>query len=140
MDKNQVYYPLDNSPYKIVMLFLCINTLLSVMSINHMTANLRVGVEVMLTIIISLLSFLIAIRLQNYTPTWEVRTLLLAVVQFARLLILPSLHGGSTQLLVQIMLVFSGILLLLAAYLSYQHQKQRNAYIEEKVRSYGGRK
>lgn len=140
MNKNQVYYPLDNLSYKLVLLFLIINTFLSILTINYMTPNIRIGVEIMITIIISLLSFLIAIRLQNYTPTWEFRTFILGIVQLLRIIVLPSLHSNGLQLMVQVMLLLSGLLLIGVSLMSRKNQRKRDAYIEEKVRSYGGGK
>ncbi|WP_125608138.1 hypothetical protein [Lapidilactobacillus bayanensis] len=131
MDKAKIYYPLDQLSYQLVLFFLIANTLLSIISINSMKADLRVGIEVMITIAVSLAGFLIAIRLQHYTPHWDLYTVILGVLQLGRIVILPGFHSNNARMLVQILLIVTAVYLSAAAWISHNHQRQRIEYINK---------
>jgi hypothetical protein len=74
-----------------------------------MAVNLRIGSFVMLNIILSLVSFLLAMKVKKYSMSWGVFSIILGVLQFSRSFILPESASGGANRAAVILTIASSI-------------------------------
>jgi hypothetical protein len=74
-----------------------------------MAVNLRIGSFVMLNIILSLVSFLLAMKVKKYSMSWGVFSIILGVLQFSRSFILPESASGGTNRAAVILTIASSL-------------------------------
>ncbi|UJF15717.1 hypothetical protein LZ578_00455 [Jeotgalibaca sp. MA1X17-3] len=134
MKKSDVYYEDNDSAYSLMMLFIALNAFVSLFTLNHMRVSYVVGVYVLLTIAISLFSFLIAVRLRLYQKSGMVMCAALLAVQLIRCFLLPEVSKYS--LLMLILMVISVGILGLSLLITIKSSQDRDKYIEKKLAEY----
>lgn len=125
VNKKSGYYPDNHLSYKMVILFLIIHTLFSVVTINNMEVSYRTGIQVMLTIIVSLLSFLVAVKVKVYSYKWTCVCIGIGLFQYLYIFIRPVLYDSGQEAFTLIMLLFAGTALMAAAVTSFAAIRKR---------------
>ncbi|GEM02360.1 hypothetical protein SAMN05421839_13020 [Halolactibacillus halophilus] len=136
MKRSQIYYEQNKPAYSLVMLFLALNAYVALVTLNNMAIGFRLGIYVLLTIIISLVSFLIAVKLKLYKKTGMYMCGLLIAVQTIRLFFLPELPENG--FLMSVLMVVSIISLILALLVTIKKDQVRNVYLDKKMAEYNG--
>lgn len=134
MKKPAVYYPENSSAYSIMLLFIALNAFVSLITLTHMRVSYVIGVYVLVTIVISLLGFLVAVRLRLYQKSGMMMCAALIVVQTIRCFLLPEITQYSLLMLL-LMLMSVGILGL-SLVITIKNSKIRDKYINEKLAEY----
>ena len=116
---------------QLVVLFLLLNTLFTIVHINTMGVDARIGTFIMLNIALSLLAFLMAVQQKLYSTTWGYVGIGMGLFQLSRLLWLPQeFSQAGIRPFLQILLLLTGGLLLLASFVCIRRSRERKAYIE----------
>lgn len=116
---------------QLIMLFLLGNTIFTLLYINAMNVSVRLGFFVMLNIFLSLFVFLMAVRQKVYDLRWGYAGIALGIFQFARMLWIPAEIIDQTRLILQILLIATGIIALVASITCIQRSQERQQYIVE---------
>ena len=116
---------------QLIVLFILGNTLFTIVHTNTMLVNARIGTFILLNIALSLLAFLMAVQQKLYSTLWGYVGIIVGLFQLSRLLWLPQeFSQDGIRLLLQILLIFTGLLLLLASFVCIRRARERQAYIE----------
>lgn len=134
MKKSDIYYEDNVSAHSLMMIFIGINAFVSLFTLNHMRVSYVIGVYVLLTIAISLISFLVAVRLRKYRKSGMVMCATLFMVQLLRCFFLPEVSKYS--LLMLILMVVSVGILGLSLLITIKSSQDRDKYIEKKLAEY----
>lgn len=116
---------------QLIVLFLVGNTLFTIVHTNTMGVNARIGTFILLNIALSLLAFLMAVQQKLYSSSWGYLGVVMALFQLSRLLWLPNdFSQAGIRPFLQILLIITGGLLLLASVVCIRRTQERQAYIE----------
>lgn len=116
---------------QLILLFLVGNTVFTLLSINNMDVTVRLGFFVMLNIALSLLAFLIAVRQKVYLLNWAYAGFGLGLFQLARLLWMPAEIVNPVRLILQILLIVTGVAALVASYICVQRSRERQNFLDQ---------
>jgi hypothetical protein len=102
-----------------------------------MNIDYGVGIFVIFTIVMLMLSFLVAVKVQTYSIPWSVVSLVVAGIQLIRLIFFtPDEIVGSMRTSINMMLLIGIVSLTLGGIISIMQTKKRSNYsrsIEEIV-------
>lgn len=116
---------------QLIMFFLFGNTIFTLVYINSMDVDAQLGFFVMLNIFLSLFVFLMAVRQKVYDLRWGYAGIVLGVFQFARMFWIPVEIVNPTRLILQLFLIATGVLALVASVICIQRSQEREQYIEK---------
>lgn len=108
------------------LLFIALNTVYSIFILNAMEPDSRSGGFVMLTIVMLLLGFLIAVKLQIYSLPWGYVAIVTGVFQMSRILFTVNNYEGTAFFLLNTALIVSALICLSSGVLSIINTKLRN--------------
>ena len=114
-----------------ILFFVLGNTVFTILHINTMNIDIRLGVFVLLNIFLSLLAFLMAVRQKIYASAWGYAGIALAVFQLARWLWIPEEIVGNLRLFLVALLIATSIVALAASMLCIQRSQERQKFIIE---------
>lgn len=116
---------------QLILFWLAGNTAFTLLTINSMDVTVRLGFFVMLNIALSLVAFLIAVRQKAYYAIWAYVGFALGLFQLARLFWIPAEIVNPIRLILQILLVTTGVAALIASYVCIQRSQERQQFIEQ---------
>lgn len=119
-------YQNNNTGYMLVMVYIALNTIYTFFILNSMEKDLRIGTFVMLTIILLLMGFLMAIKVRIYSLTWSIITIVIGFFQFTRLFFTVSNLNSFLAVVMNIVLVLSAIFCLSGGFISVINTNKRN--------------
>lgn len=88
--------------YQFALCFIILNTVVTIGILRSMTINIRIGSFVMFNIILSLVSFLMSMKLKKYSMDWGVFAIILGVIQTARAFILPEANANVLMMILTV--------------------------------------
>ena len=115
----------------LVLLYILGNTIFTIFYVNHMPVTSQLGRFVMVNIALSLLTFLMAVRLKTYAMRWAYLGIVLALFQLLRLLWIPVEIVNPIRLGLQLLLIFTAGSLLAASIICIKRATERQNYIIE---------
>lgn len=119
-----------------VLLYIGLNIVYSIFNINMMPKAMPLGIFVMSTILLLLIGFLTGTKLANYSKAWSVVAVLLGIFQFVRLTFDVSYLEANMQLIFNIVLIVSGILVIVGGLLTFKFSMQREALLKSNPEKY----
>ncbi len=123
----------NRTPYLLILLFIGLNTLYSILILNAMAAVASLGVFVILTIVLLLLGFLVAVKVHMYSISWSYGAIVLGIFQISRILFTTNNLEGMTAVLMNGVLLSSGVLCAAAGLISRRISIKRKKLLAGRV-------
>ncbi|MDC7242354.1 MAG: hypothetical protein PQJ50_18515 [Spirochaetales bacterium] len=123
----------NRTPYLLILLFIGLNTLYSILILNAMAAVASLGVFVILTIVLLLLGFLVAVKVHMYSISWSYGAIVLGIFQISRILFTTNNLEGMTAVLMNGVLLSSGVLCAAAGLISRRISIKRKNLLAGRV-------
>ncbi|WP_058485789.1 hypothetical protein [Defluviitalea phaphyphila] len=127
MNKEKRLYQKNNLGYNFVIWFIILNTIYTIFKLNSMPVNLDIGIFVVITIILSLMGFLIAVKVRSYSLFWSYGSCVIGIIQLVRYFF----DMGNIDIILSAYLIVSAICIILAGFVSIKRSKERISYILE---------
>lgn len=108
-NNERLLYQKNMKGYTLIILSIICNAIYSIFTLNTMDRNYYLGAEVMITILMLLAGFLIAVKIQNYSFKWSFGALSLGLIQIIRLILSKSMAEGSLLFKLQLVLILSAL-------------------------------
>ncbi|MDF2698619.1 MAG: hypothetical protein K0Q49_175 [Haloplasmataceae bacterium] len=128
--KEKYLYQENRLGYSLVILFILINAVNAIVELNNMSIDKGLGITVFVNIIISLVTFLSAVKIKKYFINWTYFTFLLGLLQFYRIKFVPIetaekvgkviFFNFSVNKILITCLITSGILAIIGALISFR--------------------
>lgn len=112
-----------------ILFYILGNTAFTIFYVNNMTADYQVGIFVLQNIFLSLFSFLMAVRQKVYAIQWGYIGVAVAVFQFIRLIWIPDEMIAPVGLLLNVLLITSGIFALVGSVICIKRSQERQKFI-----------
>lgn len=130
MNKGEKLLYQDNkSGYKLILAFIVLNTFITIFVLRSMTINTAIGVFVMYNIVLSLVSFLAAIKVKKYSMGYAVFSLALGVLQFIVSFNMPKLSDPGRNTLVTLLTIAEALIVITAGVITIIKSKIRKNYL-----------
>ena len=126
----KMLYKKNTISYDLVILFTLLNAIHVIFILKTITVDYKIGVYVMLAIIISMVSFLAAVKVQNYSLRWSYVVIFIGIFQACRFGFTPEEITGQLRTNLNIMLGISVISILIGGIISIIKTKRRRYYIK----------
>lgn len=123
-------YQVNKLSYNLVMGFIILNTAHAIFTLQNMAVSFGLGIFIMLTILISMLSFLAAVKLQNYSMFWSYMSIGIGVVQMIKYLLTPDEIEGSIKTMLTTLIFASTVLIIAGAVVSIIRTKKRQHFLK----------
>ncbi len=128
MNNNErMLYQNNSIGYLLVIGFVALNTYYTIFILNAMEKNSGVGVFVMLTILLMLLGFLMAIKVKIYSMIWSIISIIVGLFQITRIFFTSNNLEGLFGQSLNVILIVSGILCFCGGVYSARLTKIRNS-------------
>jgi hypothetical protein len=132
MSKNEKRLYMENgTSQSLVLLYIVGNTIFTIFYVNHMFVTSDLGRFVLLNIALSLIAFLMAVRLKTYVMRWAYFGIVLAIFQLLRLFWIPVEITNPMRLGLQLLLIGSAGCLFAASVVCIKRATERQNYIIE---------
>lgn len=123
-------YQVNKLSYNLVMGFVVLNTAHAIFTLQHMDVTYGLGIFIMLTILISMLSFLAAVKLQNYSIFWSYMSIGIGLAQIMKYFLTPKEIEGDITLLLTVLIFASTVFIFAGAIISIIRTQKRLHYIK----------
>ena len=124
----------NNLAYNLVMGFILINTIVMIIVLKSMTINIRVGSFLLFNIVLSLISFLLSIKLKKYSVNWAIFGLVIGALQVVRSFTLPQLPNEGTNKLLVVLSIISSAFIIMGGIVTIIKGKRRNRFLLQRNR------
>ncbi len=132
MREAEKYLYLENKlSQQLILGFLLLNTLFTVIYINSMAVNSRLGAFVMINIFLSLIAFLMAVRQKLYDIAWGYGGIALGIFQVSRLFFIPEEIVNPNRLILQILIIITAVLAFAGSAICIKRTQERTQYIDQ---------
>ncbi len=128
--EEKILYRKNNFSYTLIMVSLSLNTVYSILILNNMYVNWRLGVFVLTTILLLLFAFLMASKMLVYSTQWSYVAVGVALFQFVRVIIWNYDIDGMQYLISYICLITSAISCLAGGLLSIRRSLFRKQMLD----------
>lgn len=123
---------LENSlSQQLILLYILGNTAFTIFEVVNMAVDFQVGTFIMLNIVLSLVSFLMAVRQKAYAIQWGYVGVALGVFQLTRLLWIPEELTGSLRILLIVLLLITGGFAIAGSVICIKRSQERQKFIIE---------
>jgi hypothetical protein len=99
-----------------------------------MTINIRVGSFILFNIVLSLISFLLSIKLKKYSVNWAIFGLVIGALQVVRSFTLPQLPNEGTNKLLVVLSIISSAFIIMGGIVTIIKGKRRNRFLLQRNR------
>lgn len=124
-------YLQNGTSQSLVLLYIVGNTIFTIFYVNHMPVTEDLGRFVMVNIALSLIAFLMAVRLKTYAVRWAYFGIVMALFQLLRLLWIPVEIVNPLRLGLQLLLIISAGLMIAASIICIKRATERQKFIAE---------
>lgn len=114
----------------LIVLYISLNMLYTIMTLEKMPVNLFIGSFTLINIILSLVGFLVSTKCKAYDINWAYAGLGLAAFQFLRFFFIPDGFEPSYKLLLIVVLLSSAVALLVGSLITIKRAKIKNTYTQ----------
>lgn len=121
--------------YNLVMGFIVLNTVYAIFKLKSMTLDYNIGIFIMSNIILSLLSFLNAVKVKNYSILWSYITFFIGIFQIIRFILGDNNFSDKGNIILSLILLLSIISIFLSACVSILRSKKRQNYINYSIKN-----
>jgi small-conductance mechanosensitive channel len=111
--------------FQLVLLFIILNTIITILVLKYMKVNVRVSIFVLYNIVLSLLSFLLAMKVKNYSLGWGSFSIIISISQFIRVLIRPEITNASVNQFIIILTILSAGFMMAGGIVAITKTKRR---------------
>lgn len=125
----KLLYQNNNLAYNLTLGFILINTIVMIIVLKSMTINIRVGSFILFNIILSLVSFLLAIKVKKYSVNWAIFGISLGALQGVRSFALPQLPSVGTNKILVALSIISSVFVIMGGIVTYIKGKRRNRFL-----------
>ena len=127
IDLDIMNFKQDKLSFYLLMIFIVLNTILTMNSSQTMEQTIRLFSYCMFNIILTLLVFLAAEKIKNYNIKWSYVTICIGVIQLLRLIVMPQNTMSISNV---VMYIITGLAAVIAGLLSAYKCKLRQKFIE----------
>ncbi|MCG8572796.1 MAG: hypothetical protein MJB14_21905 [Spirochaetes bacterium] len=136
MAKNERFlYQLNHSGYLCILFFIAANILYSILALNHMTPDYKLGLFIFVTIILLFTGFLSAVKVQTYSLKWSFADIVIGIFQLSRIAYTPTTAQGVPKIILYTALVLSALSCILGGAISikncHRFEQAKNMYFKE---------
>lgn len=128
----KLFYQDNKTGYSLVLGFILINIAATIFTLKAMYINFNIGIFTLYNIILTLISFLAAIKLKKYSLNWALFVFVISFLQVIRSFRLPELKNADLKQLIIILMLSSTVLLFLGGITTISKFKVRKNYLEHK--------
>jgi hypothetical protein len=119
--------------YNLVMGFIILNTIYTIFTLKSMELNYNIGIFIMLNIVLSLLSFLDAVKVKSYSIMWSYITFFIGIFQILRFLLWENKFFNRGNIMLGIIYLLSIFCIFLSSFISLIRSKKRQKYINNNI-------
>lgn len=130
----KLLYQNNNLAYNLIIGFILINTIVMIIVLKSMTINIRVGSFILFNIILSLISFLLSIKVKKYSVNWAIFGICIGALQSVRSFTLPQLPNEGTNKLLVTLSIISSVLAITGGIVTIIKGKLRNRFLLQRNR------
>jgi len=132
MKKHEKWLYQENTiSQQLFMVFLLGNTIFAIFCANNMNVDFGLGIFIMVNILLSLLSFLVAVRQKVYMLKWGIIGAALAVFQLVRLAWIPEEIITPLRFQLMALLIVSSMCAFTGSFFCLKRTRERETYIAE---------
>lgn len=117
--------------YNLVIGFIILNTIYSILTLKNMVLNYKIGIFVMTNIILSLVSFLAAVKVKNYSILWSYSTFGIGIFQAIRLFLENGIFIDRGNTYLTIIMIISIVSVISGSIVSIIRSNKRRSFIIE---------
>lgn len=127
-------YQVNKLSYNLVMFFIILNTAHAIFTLQNMNVDFGIGIFVMMTIVLLMIGFLAAVKLQTYSLKWSYISIGIGIFQFGRYLFSPEEIVGTIKIYLDVMILLSIVFIITGAIICIIRTKQRTNYIKNEYK------
>lgn len=116
--------------YNLILLFISLNTAYTIQMLKSMKVDYYIGIFIITTIVLSLISFLAAVKVRIYSQLWGYLSVGLGIFQISRFLLNSDKFVG-INVLMNIILISSALCAIIGGVTSIVRAKKRTSYINK---------
>lgn len=128
-------YRYNNVGYNLILLFIALNTIYSITILNSINPDFKLGLFIMVTIVIFLLGFLAAIKVQRYSRNWSIFAVLLGIYQLTRLTYYGNELTKVDSRIISLLIIVSAVACIAGGVISYINTARRLEFIKNSTES-----
>ncbi len=125
-NKEILKYTVNKHSYVLILLAIVINTLFLILNLNAMNVEYSIGIYILSNILITMLWFLLAVKIQTYDKLWTYIAIGFAAYSSLRILMLPQGTSAILSNMTVISYVVTSVLLLWSALVSLKKIKEKS--------------
>ncbi|MDF2610302.1 MAG: hypothetical protein K0R92_1776 [Lachnospiraceae bacterium] len=128
----KLFYQDNKTGYSLVLGFILLNIAATIFTLKSMYIDYNIGIFTLYNIILTLLSFLAAVKLKKYSLNWAIFSLMICFLQVIRSFRIPELKNSDMKQLIVILMLSSTVLLFLGGITTIAKVKVKKKYLEHK--------
>lgn len=125
----KLLYQENKSAYGLVLGFLMLNLAITLFVLRAMAVNAGIGVFIMYNIVLSLVGFLVAIKIKKYSMGFGVFTIILGVFHFVVNFIMTGLPASTQNPAATLLTALASLMLAAGGIITIRKTKLRRQYL-----------
>ncbi len=113
-----------------IMIFIILNLVFTIFTMNNMPVNSSVGTFTMLNILLSLLGFLASTKCKIYKKNWGYFALIIGVAQIFRFIVLPMEIAQGMRMFLIVTLEISAFAMIIGSIITINRATVRQRFID----------
>lgn len=130
IDRRNLYED-NKTGFTLVLLHIILNVVYSIFTIKNMETNYEVGIFIMTTIILLLLGFLTAVKVQKYSMPFSFVAIIIGLFQFTRPFFANNTASEGLTTTLNAFLILSGIVCVLGGIVSIRNARIRRQCVKD---------
>ncbi|QUI24669.1 hypothetical protein HZI73_21240 [Vallitalea pronyensis] len=130
MEHEKKVYQKNNTGYYLLLTFIAFNTVYTIFRLRDMTVDYNIGLFIIVTIVLSLISFLATIKIRSYSLLWSYLSGCIGIFQIVRFFLMDNKFQGNLNIFLSVMLVISAVCAVAGGIISMIKTKQRTSFIQ----------
>lgn len=117
--------------YNLVIGFVALNMIYCLFTLKNMALDYKIGIFIMTNIVLSLVSFLSAAKVKNYSILWSYITFVIGIFQLARYFLEKGIHQSKPATYISMCLIMSIFFIFIGSLISIFRSTKRKNYVRK---------
>lgn len=122
-------YQTNKISKNLIMVYVLLNTVHAIITLQNMTVGFYIGLFIMATILVSMTTFLAAVKIETYSLPWTYGAVGILVQQIIKFLLTPSEMVGSTRLTLDVLILTSVVFIAAGIVISFINIGKRTNFL-----------
>lgn len=122
-------YQTNKISKNLIMVFVLCNTVHAIITLQNMNVGFYIGLFIMTTIAVSMITFLAAVKVETYSLSWTYGAVGILVQQIIKFLLTPSEMVDSTRLTLDVLILTSVVFITAGIIISFISISKRTNFL-----------